>query len=61
MRTQPVCEANKSLDLWLKWWSDANGGKLPLYLSVYIVLPIINCTAIGAFVWYEQAIANVPF
>ncbi|KAK0702282.1 ABC transporter [Lasiosphaeris hirsuta] len=38
-------------EIWLKWWSDIKGGQLPLYLSIYMILPILNCMAIGAFVW----------
>ncbi|KAH8883332.1 putative ATP-binding cassette transporter [Thozetella sp. PMI_491] len=33
--------------IWLKWWSDVDGGQLPLYLSVYLVLPVINILGLG--------------
>lgn len=40
-----------SKELWLKWWSDVDGGQLARFLGVYLALPIINCIAIGGFVW----------
>ncbi|KAH8887207.1 ABC transporter [Thozetella sp. PMI_491] len=39
------------LRIWLKWWSDAGGGQLSLYLSVYVTIPFLNCVAIGVFIW----------
>ncbi len=39
--------ADRKLGVWLKWWSDIDGGQLPLYLSVFLTIPIVNLVAIG--------------
>ncbi|KAI0881278.1 ABC transporter [Annulohypoxylon maeteangense] len=37
--------------IWLKWWSDAGGGQLGLYISVYLVLAILSSIGNGGYVW----------
>ncbi|KAI1207078.1 ABC transporter [Annulohypoxylon truncatum] len=37
--------------IWLKWWSDAGGGQLGLYISVYLVLAILTSIGNGGYVW----------
>jgi len=43
--------AEAFLTLWLKWWSDAGGAHLTLYLSVYLALPFSVLLGILGFAW----------
>ncbi|KAI1100526.1 ABC transporter [Jackrogersella minutella] len=37
--------------IWLKWWTDAGGGQLGLYISIYLVLAVFNSVGNGGYVW----------
>lgn len=37
--------------IWLKWWSDAGGGQLGVYISVYLILAILTSIGNGGYVW----------
>lgn len=37
--------------IWLKWWTDAGGAQIGLYIGVFIGLAFLNSFSIGAYVW----------
>ena len=37
--------------IWLKMWSDADGGQVALYVPVYVLLPFLTLIGVGGFVW----------
>lgn len=48
-------ELNKrdlKLEIWLKWWTDAGGGQLALYMTVYLSLAIATSVGQFGYVWY---------
>lgn len=37
--------------IWLKWWTDAGGTQIGLYIGVFIALAFLNSFSTGAYVW----------
>ncbi|MCJ1311333.1 hypothetical protein MMC25_005004 [Agyrium rufum] len=37
--------------IWLKWWTDINGGQIPLYISVYFLLAVVYLVGDGGYSW----------
>lgn len=37
--------------IWLKWWTDAGGTQIGLYIGIFIALAFLNSFSQGAYVW----------
>lgn len=37
--------------IWLKWWTDAGGAQIGLYIGVFIGLAFLNSFSNGAYIW----------
>ncbi|KAF1734598.1 ABC transporter C family member 10 [Beauveria bassiana] len=37
--------------IWLKWWTEAGGARIGLYIGVFIGLAFLNSCSMGAYVW----------
>ncbi|KAI1384393.1 ABC transporter [Hypoxylon trugodes] len=46
--------------IWLKWWSEAGGGRLGLYISVYLILAILESIGNGGYVWGILILISPP-
>ena len=38
-------------EIWLKWQTDVDGGHIALFISVYLVMAILNSVGTGGYVW----------
>ncbi|MCJ1360247.1 MAG: hypothetical protein MMC33_010250 [Icmadophila ericetorum] len=37
--------------IWLQWWTNVGGGQLPLYVTIYFLLAVLNSVSNGGYVW----------
>lgn len=37
--------------IWIKWWTDAGGAQIALYISILIGLALLNSTSTGLYIW----------
>jgi ATP-binding cassette subfamily C (CFTR/MRP) protein 1 len=49
------------LEIWLEWWTEANGGHIGKYISVYIVLGVGAILFRGLSIWFVLKDRNIGF